>query len=231
MTTGLSVIVALSLDEPDLAVGAKIVGSIYPADGNGIAHRNVLFPCGTSALPARYEVAPGRYTVSATLPSGVVLSRDAEAREGRDTRVTLCTAPSPFESHSWQYLMGNIEPYGAYHDGSTIPVPRSQGSRSGVWDSDSIIEPGHAAWIGDPKPAAWHFAPMLALADGRAERQAVFEIARSVPPSVAHLALGDEAARLYRFGANGPLDEEGKATLSGPTGPRQFLVVALAGSE
>ena len=231
MTTGLSVIVALSLDEPDLSDGAKIVGSIYPADDSGIALRNVLFPCGTSAPPARYEVAPGRYTVSATLPSGVVLSRDAEAHEGRDTPVTLRAAPSPYESHSWQYLMGNIEPYEAYHDGSTIPVPRSQGSRSGVWESDSIVEPGHAAWIGDPEPDGWHFAPMLTLADGLAERQAVFELAHSAPHSVAHLALGDDAARLYRFGAQGPLDEDGRRTLSGTTGPRQFLVVALAGSE
>ncbi|MET9384785.1 hypothetical protein ABZY09_27885 [Streptomyces sp. NPDC002928] len=231
MTAALSVTVALSLHEADLADGARVVGNIYSADGSGATHRNVVFPCGTSAEPARYEVTPGPYVVSATLPSGVVLSKDAEATEGADTPVTLRTAPSPYESHSWQYLMGNIEPYGAYHDGEKIPVPRSQGSRSGVWDKGGLIPPGHAVWIGDPKPTSWHFTSMLTLAESPGRQPVALGIARSAPHSVASLELGDSAARLYRFGPHGPVDEQGKPTLGGPTGHRQFLVVSLAGTE
>jgi hypothetical protein len=231
MTAVLRVRIALSLTETDVLGGAKVVGNIYPADGGGIAHRNVLFPCGASAAPARYEVDPGRYLVTATLPSGVLLTKDAEAREGADTSVTLRTAPSPYESHSWQYLMGNIESYGAYHDGEAVPVPRSKGSNSGVREWASVIEPGHAAWIGEPKATSWQFASMLTLAEEPPQRPVVFDIAHSAPHSVPSLALGDAAARLYRFGPHGPVDEHGEPTLCGPTGPRQFLVVSLAGSE
>ncbi|MFF4354031.1 hypothetical protein [Streptomyces sp. NPDC001530] len=232
MSGVLSVRVALSLNETDVAGGAKVVGNIYPADGGGgAALRNVLFPCGTSAPPARYEVEPGRYTVSVTLPSGVLLSKDAEAREGTDTSVTLCTAPSPYESHSWQYLMGNIESYGAYHDSEPTPVPRSRGSSSGVREWSSVVERGHAAWVGDPKTASWQFASMLKLTEEPPQGPAVFEIAHSVPRSVPSLDLGDAAARLFRFGPHGPVDEHGEPRLGGPTGARQFLVVALAGSE
>jgi len=232
MSTGLTVTVALSLHESDLPDGAKVVGDIHPADGTGSAHRDVLFPCGTSAPAARYEVDPGHYIVSATLPSGVVLSKDAEASEGKDTHVTLRTAPSPYESHSWQYLMGNIEPYGAYHDETTIPVPRSRGSRSGVWDTRGVVPPGNAVWVGDPRPESWHFAPMLALTDAPAPEPLALDLARSAPHMVPSLDLGDAAARLYRFGPHGPVDEQGTSTrLRGPTGRRQFLVVSMAGAE
>ncbi|WP_405825011.1 hypothetical protein OG241_47230 [Streptomyces sp. NBC_01390] len=231
MSTGLQVTVALSLHESDLPYGAKVVGDIYPADGTGSALRDVLFPCGTSAPAARYEVDPGRYLVSATLPSGIVLSKDAEVSEGRDTHVTLRTAPSPYESHSWQYLMGNIESYGAYHDDETIEVPRSQGSRSGVWETGGVVAPGSAVWVGDPKPDSWHFPTMLALTGGPSPEPIALDLAHSAPHTVPSLDLGDSAARLYRFGPHGPLDEQGEPARQGPTGQRQFLVVSLTGAE
>ncbi|MGW0821313.1 hypothetical protein [Streptomyces sp. NPDC002845] len=231
MTAALSVTVALNLRESDLSAGARVVGDIHSADGSGAAHRNVLFPCGTSMPPARYEVEPGDYVVSATLPSGAVLSKDAEVREGDDTPVTLRTAPSPYESHSWQYLMGNIEPYATYHDESTVPVPRSRASRSGVREKGGIVPPGHAAWIGDPRATSWHFTAMLTLAERHGRQPVALGIARSAPHSVPSLGLGDPAARLYRFGPHGPVDERGEPTLGGPTGRRQFLVVSLAGTE
>ncbi|MDX2547946.1 hypothetical protein ACOT81_40875 [Streptomyces sp. WI04-05B] len=231
MSTGLRVSVALSLHESDLPHGAKVVGDIYPADGTGSAHRDVLFPCGTSAPSARYEVEPGRYLVSATLPSGIVLSKDAEVSEGRDTHVTLRTAPSPYDSHSWQYLMGNIESYGDYHDDETIEVPRSQGSRSGVWATGGVVAPGSAVWVGDPKPDSWHFPTMLALTDGPSPEPIALDLAHSAPHTVPSLDLGDAAARLYRFGPHGPVDEQGEPALQGPTGRRQFLVVSLTGAE
>jgi hypothetical protein len=228
MSAALSVTVALNLHEPDVSAGATVVGSIYPSDGGRAAHRNVLFPCGTSAPPVRYEVDAGHYVVSATLPSGVVLSKDVEAREGAETSVTLRSGRSPYESHSWQYLMGNIEPYDAYHDDKAVPVPRSLGSRSGV---SGISSPGRAVWVGDPKATAWHFAQTLALSDRRVRQPAALDIARSSPHSIPSLQLGDPAARLYRFGPHGPVDERGEPTFGVPTGRRQFLVVSLAGVE
>lgn len=148
MSAGLSVNVELSLHEADLADGAKVVGNIYPSEGSGPGHRAVLFPCGTTAPPTRFEVDPGHYIVSATLPSGVVLSKDAELADGEEKQVTLRPAASPFASHSWQHLMGNIESYGAYHDGAAIPVPRSwargPGPGSAALSSNPDTRPGSA---------------------------------------------------------------------------------------
>jgi hypothetical protein len=231
VSAGLSVRVALHLRESDLSEGASVVGNIYPADGGGAAHRNVVFPCGTAAAPAHYAVGPGHYVVSATLPSGAVLSKDVEAREGEETLVTLRTARSPYASHSWQYLMGNIEPYEAYHDDSVVPLPRSRGSRSGVWGKGGLVPPGRAVWVGEPEATSTHYARLLELADGPRRLPVALDIAHSVPHIVPSLQLGDSAARLYRFGPHGPVDERGRTTTTGTTGRRQFLVVSLAGVE
>lgn len=232
MSATISVSVALPTFEHDLDGGAKIVGNIYPSGSTGVAKRNIVFPCGISVTPARYEVEAGRYIVSATLPSGATLTEDIEAREGEETPVTLDASGSPYETHSWQYLMGNIEPYSVYHDPSMIPVPRSTGSRYIIRPDGADLrgdaEPPpigqtKVTWIADSKRASWSFESMIALAAGAAHAPIADLIADSPPEVVPDPDESDGTSHLFRFGVAGPV--------GGPSrfhGARQFLVVELA---
>ncbi|MCX4825315.1 hypothetical protein OG883_36760 [Streptomyces sp. NBC_01142] len=232
-TLGVSVIV--STFEDDLAGGAMIVGHIYPAGATGVARRSILIPCGTSVTPERYDVTPGRYVVSATLPSGAVLMEDVEARDGQETLVALDASDSPYETHSWQYLMGNIEPSRVYHDPSTVPVPRSRGSRitarpggaDGVDPAGDAEPPATgrpvATWVGSSKTMSWSFASMNALATEAADAPIADLIADSPPRIVPEPDATDGTSHLFRFGADGPVSAPG-----GPQGTRQFLVVGTA---
>ncbi|MFP3986025.1 hypothetical protein U9R90_00625 [Streptomyces sp. E11-3] len=108
---------------------AMIVGDIYSSDFEVKDQRNILIPCGSPPQPKLYSVAPGRYLVSATLPSGLVLTENAVAVEGEETSVEFHMTDSPYETHSWQYLMGNIEPGPVYHSSSQAPLAESVASR------------------------------------------------------------------------------------------------------
>lgn len=237
MSATLSVSVTLPTFEHDLDGGTKIVGNIYPAGATGVAKRNIVFPCGISVAPARYEVEAGRYVVSATLPSGAILTEDVEARDGEETPVILDASDSPYETHSWQYLMGNIEPYSVYHDPSMIPVPRSTGSRyivrpagaDGVdpgWDAE-LPPIGHTkvTWIADSMTASWSFESMIALAAGAADVPIADLIADSPPQVIPDPDESDGTSHLFRFGADGPVGAPSRVR-----GARQFLVVEIAGA-
>ena len=153
MSATLRVSVRLDTKEPDLAGGTRIVGNIYPVGSTGVALRNVVFPCGTRVVPARVQVEPGSYVVSATLPSGAVLTESVEAREGAETTVDLDATDAPYESHAWQYLVGNIEPSPVYHNPRLVPAPRSLGSRypGTVGDAEAAPKPAHVSRHGRPK--------------------------------------------------------------------------------
>lgn len=235
MSATISVSVTLPTFEHDLDGGAKIVGNIYPAGAAGVAKRNIVFPCGISVTPARYEVEAGRYVVSATLPSGAMLTEDIEAREGEETPVILDASGSPYETHSWQYLMGNIEPYSVYHDPSMIPLPRSTGARhivrpggAGSADARFDAEPPpigqtKVTWIADSSTASWSFESMIALATGAAQVPIADLIADSPPQAVPGPDESDGTSHLFRFGVGGPVGAPGRFH-----GARQFLVVELA---
>ncbi|WP_406865075.1 hypothetical protein ABZO31_33380 [Streptomyces sp. HUAS MG47] len=231
-TTALAV--RLFLSSAGESNDAVIVGDIHSADLGGDTLRGILIPCGTAPQPASYPVAPGRYVVSATLPSGMVLTEDAVAEAGRETAVDFVMTDSPYESHSWQYLMGNIEPESVYRSSATIPLAESVSSRSmvapaagpdGALPETPFADPSpHATWIGDAPPESWSFASMLALDqdDGALERF----VAEGRPltltgPDVA----GGLVTPLYRFGPGGPVGTPGS-----PSGRRQFLVVEAAGA-
>ncbi|KOG08221.1 hypothetical protein ADK34_39315 [Streptomyces viridochromogenes] len=47
---------------------------------------------------------------------------------GEETPVDFVMTDSPYETHSWQYLMGNIEPDSVHHSGTTIPLAESVAS-------------------------------------------------------------------------------------------------------
>jgi hypothetical protein len=140
-------------DFPD---GVPIVGNIYPADRNGTSHRDVLFPAGPSAQPTSFTVAPGRYVIEATLPNSDVLSDEAEVADGQVIDVDLDATQSPHESHSWQYVVGNVMPRDTYFS-RTTPVPRSAGSRylDNTWLEPSIVAPVPTPPIPMPPPVLW----------------------------------------------------------------------------
>lgn len=218
--------------EPNDAV---IVGDIRSADLTGTSQPNILVPCGSSPDPRLYPVGPGRYVVSASLPSGLVLTKSAVAVEGQETPVDFAMTDSPYETHSWQYLMGNIEPGGVYHGAARSPLAESVASRSMVATAsrpDGAV-PGRAVdltalatWIGDSPPPRWSFASMLALAQAPPGTPVAGSIGSGEPRVLpAPFDPGGAVTPLYRFGPNGPLGAPG-----GPVGERQFLVVEAAGS-
>ncbi len=244
MSTSIDVSVALFAYEDDLAGGARIVGNLYPAGATGTALRNIVFPCGINVRPARYEVEPGRYVVSVTMPSGAVLTDEIEARADEVTPVVLDATDSPHETHSWQYLMGNIEQYSVYHDPATTPVPRSTGSRytavptvsppfmddGSDWDPGN--EPGPAeptaagqvtvSWVGNPRKRASSFESMLAVATADAATSPADVLAATRPRPLPVPDQTDGTSHLYRFTEGGPVSRPG-----GHLRNRRFLVVEL----
>ncbi|WP_331738167.1 hypothetical protein [Streptomyces sp. NBC_01276] len=218
--------------EPDDAV---IVGDIRSADLTGSSRHDVLIPCGSSPSPTPYPVAPGRYVVSASLPSGLVLTQSAVAVEGQETPVDFAMTDSPYETHAWQYLMGNIEPGGVYHGTARSPLAESVASRSMVATAsrpDGAVPGGAvdltalATWIGDSAPARWSFASILDLAQAPSGTSVAGSIGSGGPRvQPAPFDAGGAVTPLYRFGPNGPVGAPG-----GPVGERQFLVVEAAGS-
>lgn len=221
---------------------AVIAGDIYPADPTGRARINILIPCGSSPRAKSYKVDPGRYVVSASLPSGLVLTESAEAAEGQETPVDFVMTDSPYETHSWQYLMGNIEPGGVYRSPARIPLAESVASRSmvaAVARPDGSVPEGAvdlgslAIWIKGSVPTSWSFASVLALEDAPSG----LEAARLLDPGEPRVLPvpfdpGEAITPLYRFGPNGPAGTPGETAGSphGGVGERQFLVVEAAGS-
>ncbi|NWF28707.1 hypothetical protein HW130_20990 [Streptomyces sp. PKU-EA00015] len=233
MSTALAV--RLFLSSAGESNDAVIVGDIYSADLTGDTRRNILIPCGDSPKPTSYPVTPGRYLVSATLPSGLVLTENAVAVEGEETPVDFVMTDSPYETHSWQYLMGNIEPSRVYHSPGRIPLAESIASRSmvaplaepdGFVPETAVDLTALATWIGDSAPTTWSFASMLALAGSGSVPPVAQRIARGEPRVLPAPDVSvDAVTPLYRFGPNGPV-----AAPDVPVGERQFLVVEAAGS-
>ncbi|MGW7460249.1 hypothetical protein [Streptomyces sp. NPDC054797] len=235
MSTGATLAVRLFLSSAGEADDAVIVGDIRPAGLDGTEQHDILIPCGSSPEPTSYAVTPGRYLVTATLPSGLVLTENVTAVEGRRTAVDFVMTDSPYETHSWQYLMGNIEPGRVYHGPTPIPLAESVASRSmvaaaagpdGVVPDTAVDLAALATWIGDAEPASCSFASVLALRQQPTGLGVVQALARGEPQVLpAPDVRGGALAPLYRFGPHGPLHAPG-----GAVGERQFLVVEAAGS-
>ncbi|MFC9294511.1 hypothetical protein ACFTWH_14455 [Streptomyces sp. NPDC057011] len=232
MSTALAVRLLLSSSPTGESNEAVIVGDILSADLKGESRRNILIPCGISPRPAAYSVTPGRYLVSATLPSGLVLTEDAVAVAGEETPVDFVMTDSPYETHSWQYLMGNIESERVYRSPAEVPLAESVASRSMVAPAPSAGAEAEvdltalATWIGDAAPASCTFASVLELGEGPPDGSVAGRIARGEPLVLPQPDVhGEAVAPLYRFGPAGPVGIPGE-----PPGERQFLVVEAAGS-
>ena len=111
-------------------VVTTLVGNIYAMTPGNPSLRDVPLPLGWDVWPTTFDVPAGRYTVEASLPSGQILTEDVEVSDGAAADLDLDLRESPYESHTLQYIVGNIEPAEVYHNRETYPVPRSLGSRS-----------------------------------------------------------------------------------------------------
>jgi hypothetical protein len=210
--------------EGDLDRGAQIAGNIYATGGGGQSRRDVRFPAGTQSVPpATFDVAAGHYVVEAILPSGMVLSEQAQVDAGGAVLVELDAADSPYESYAWQYLVGNVETSAAYHSDDTVPVPRSVGSRYEPTDVAAIGAPPRVFWCAGDADDGVGFSPLLDLADSD-PAGLFYRFTNS--PWVDELqwlegpAVSDGMTNLYRFDSSGP-----PSVLSLSTRRRRFLLV------
>lgn len=130
MTGQLTVRVHAMMYEPDRSSGVRVVGSVIAADRANPSHRNLMIPLGEDVAPTRLDLPPGRYFVEATLPSGDVLAEDVTVHDGASSDIQLRADDSPQETHSLQYVLGNMEPGPVFWSPGAYPVPPSMGSRS-----------------------------------------------------------------------------------------------------
>lgn len=114
----------------DKGVLTMLVGNVYAITSGNPSVRQVALPLGWDASPAFFDLPAGHYVVEASLPSGQILSEDVEVQAGREVTVQFDLTESPYESHTMQYVVGNIEPSAIYHSRQSYPVPKSYGSRA-----------------------------------------------------------------------------------------------------
>lgn len=217
------------------AVLTRVVGNIYGTTPDTTTRRDVALPVGWDTAPAVFDLPAGGYLVEAALPSGELLSEQVEARDGPPTTVVLEVTRSPFESHTMQYLLGNIEPGAVYHSPTTYPVPASVGSQS-FFQLESAALPPQAGppaaevailrrTLPGPLPTA-----VLADARGLPAPEAVERVRAALGPPADPVVLSadhpDPLAPIYRL-------DEGlrlrRPDVAWSRHEHQYLVVAAAG--
>lgn len=97
-----------------------VIANIYALDPHKGANskRNVVIPIGFNNPLMQVALEPGRYLVEAILPSGDIITRQAQTVEGQWSEVVLEAEHSAHEWHSWPTLMGNVQSQSGY-DAST----------------------------------------------------------------------------------------------------------------
>jgi hypothetical protein len=240
MSAGLHLRVNLHFRGEDLVAGANVVANVYSADRSWKGLPGVLIPAGDMVTATRFEVPPGRYVVEVVMPSGKLLSEQAEVADGQEVDLDIDDWDSPYESHSWQYFSGNLEPGQAYHHPPAVPRPRSSGSRYFELPAEAA-EPGYPAgdparlaapatwWVPASRSEGWSFERLNQLAHAMPRvdlGQVGALIAADGLVQIPQPTETDGLTHLYRFDANGPLTS---APLGyHPTGARRFLVVTGA---
>jgi hypothetical protein len=218
------------------AVVTTLVGNVYAMTPGNPSLRHVRLPLGPNVEPATFDLPAGAYTVEASLPSGQILTGDVEIADNAPATVALdLTESSPYESHTLQYVVGNIEPKEVFESQETYPVPKSQGSRSfgrrtGSGDDSGVREPQaevRALWRTENRTL-----PIEALVGLRelVPSDAARQVAELLGPSVQRSLLNPFYPRfpspIYRF------DEDTLESLPPgywPSQSCQYLTVAAAG--
>lgn len=97
-----------------------VIANIYALDPDKYANskRNVVIPIGFTGRLEKVALEPGRYLVEAILPSGDIITQQAQTVEGKWSEVLLKAEHSAHEWHSWQNLLGNVQSQSGY-DAST----------------------------------------------------------------------------------------------------------------
>jgi hypothetical protein len=243
MSAGLHLRVNLSFRGEDLAGGTTVVANVYPCNRDWKGLRDILIPAGDTVKPKRIEVLPGRYVVEVVMPSGKLLSEEAEVADGQEVTLSIDDWDSPHESHSWQYFSGNLEPGEVYRSSSTVPRPRSTSSRhfdllAADADVDPLGEPvlreEHLAtpaiyWVPDSRTDGWSFERLNQLSKNMTQadlQQIGALVAEGEPVRIPQPTESDGTSHLYRFDRSGPKTTESVGHF--PTGARQFLVVTGA---
>jgi len=93
-----------------------VIANIYALDPkkHKNSKRNVVIPVGSGSTFRSVEVEPGHYLVEAIMPSGDIISKEAEAVEGQWAKIELKGEHSAHEWHSWQNLLGNVQSSSGY---------------------------------------------------------------------------------------------------------------------
>src|SRR5690349_9606807 len=105
MASGLQIGVEKYLFEKDVPSNG-VIANIYALDPGKQANskRDVVIPIGFSKLLEQVDLEPGNYLVEAILPSGNILTQEAEVIDGEWPKVLLEAEDSAHEWHSWQNL-------------------------------------------------------------------------------------------------------------------------------
>lgn len=219
MTT-LELRVLKSLHGGPMRLGA--VADILPLPGSARApagtgsrgQRNVVVPVGSSDIPpARVDVAPGRYVVRVTLPSGETVDEEVEVPAGAASLAVDLAAED--SSHEWlgmSHLLGAAPARAAIE--RRVARGEARAARNGgeqlLWFESATSAPAVRAWLGsdaDVRAAAPRLLFGAPQAVGELQSQfadplfALYEIAdrsqlRATSPVPPHLVdlLGQDVA-------------------------------------
>lgn len=102
--------ISLRLNSYNVQVDVGAIASLRSLDhASGAPRQEVAIPANTDGESVDIPVAPGRWLVEATLPSGEVLTEEVEVPpDGTVPVVFEALEPSPHEWLSWQKLVGNV---------------------------------------------------------------------------------------------------------------------------
>jgi len=103
-----------------------VIANIYALDPkkHKNSKRNVVIPVGSGSTFRSVEVEPGHYLVEAIMPSGDIISKEAEALDGQWAKIELKAEHSAHEWHSWQNLLGNVQSSSGYFAAAEkVPLP------------------------------------------------------------------------------------------------------------
>lgn len=238
--SGVNIRINASFYEDDVQEGTAVVGNIYSTDKRGAGRRNVMIPMGPYVAAKQIALDAGSYIVEALMPSGIILTNQVSVPEGPSVDVDFDVSDSPYESHAWQYLSGNLESSDVYHSATNIPTPRSYGSKVLTYEPAGVPEGPEAEpaedttpdwaevwWIGGSRESLWGFEALNALAREwpAANIDALFGLVAETasPLLLDEPAVSDGRSHLFRFDQSGPV----WPGAGGPQRDRQFAVIEV----